>query len=321
MKVFGLSENILVSLREIQTLRGVDGTMIPSSITQYALFRWVVLAAEVSSICCSQFLSPNGEVQVISEEVIDDYLKTRSLRLEPIRKECKRLDHKFGERKARIREMQRAAESRKRHEIKMRSPSKSPTKRFGIVTGPGQLINTPTRARVLQRLEQLDINSPKRKRGDVDNMDVDEQFQTPTKRKKTLSGKISPIYSLRRQSLASKPTQPVDNDLSSSRQASPLIGSSNQEIPIDLEPSRKPQEQVSSKQESRKSALLKLPSDFFQDEDEGLECPVPSGLASNRHIPLCGTRRELFLDRKPWQEIDPRMRQNSLRFKSLLQFV
>jgi len=99
-----------------------------------------------------------------------------------------------------------------------------------------------------------------------------------------------------------------ENDKEQDEMRGPLSGQEK----VNESPIRITSEQVMA----RRSATHQLYPQPDVHEEEEVVLPR-SG--RDRQIPFCGILRELFLDRKPWLEADPRMKNHLVQFHSLLQ--
>ena len=218
--------------------------------------------------------------------------------------------------KSRIRNFQKRSEARKRHEA---TSDKSPSKKLRY-HHLGPVGNTPGRTKLAERMGELDINSPKRKRDDSDAVVMDEKAQYPSKRMKTENGEDNPFMIRSEQSPPTSPTPETGLLNSCSRRErpakTPADRSSHQEH---FKESSLHRSLTEFHVKSRESVSLHPHFQLSSEEKEERNETISPSWKQTRQIPLCGTRREVFLDRKPWLEIDSKMQKHLARFKSLLQ--
>jgi len=254
-------------------------------------------------------------MQTVPESCIDDFLQSKGQRLEPIRKAYNRVDQDFGDCRSRIHGFQRRSQSKKMRIAKQGTSDKSPVKSLRLSL-PN--VYTPGR-KIADQLGKLAIDSPKRKRDDPDTTCMEEDVQSPTKRTKRENGEINPFLTCSTQQppfLASLKPE-TDQMVSQSQPEGPAAWSSRQNSSKESPPHRSPSQRPIT--QSQRTAPCKLPSQLLSEEEQNRT--VSPRARVTRQIPLCGTRRELFLDRKPWHEIDSRMQKHLARFKILLQSV
>lgn len=215
---------------------------------------------------------------------------------------------------------------------RLRSPIKSPVKSRLSLPMP----STPSRSGMTAKMSKMTLRStPKRKYEDVNVMDTDaaqeELLLPPSKRSRTRGNEtaepvldntshrqISPsvhseLHNATAMYVDSRPQNetPALAQLTRSTHQNQLVTSLAQQLP----------EGIRTTTESRNSAGPQLPHELPSENVIEENTRVSPTKSSSRQIPLCGTRREVFLDRKPWLEIDSRMQKHLARFQLFLQSV